>query len=237
LLAAFALSAAVYTIYRYRVAQLLKLERVRTRIATDLHDDIGSSLSQIAILSEVVRQKVGANGVSEPLNLIANTSREMVDSMSDIVWAVNPNKDHLSDLVQRMRRFAEDVLDAKEIACKFDLSELSKDVALSADIRREVYLMFKESVNNLVKHSGATRAEFEIKIEHGNLFVAITDDGRGFEVAAKLNGGENGFGGNGLPNMRRRAANLGGSFEIESAPEKGARIVLKIPVNKKIFTT
>jgi hypothetical protein len=97
-----------FALYRYRVARLLDLERVRTRIATDLHDDIGSSLSQIAIMSEVVRQKVGAENkaVIHPLSVIAGTSRELVDSMADIVWAVNPKRDHLIDLTQRMRQFA-----------------------------------------------------------------------------------------------------------------------------------
>lgn len=226
----------IYAFYRYRVAQLVRLERVRTRIATDLHDDIGSSLSQIAILSEVVKQKIGANGVSEPLNLIATTSREMVDSMSDIVWAVNPNRDHLSDLIHRMRRFAEDVLNAKDISYKFDLPENLKDIVLGADIRREVYLMFKESITNLVKHSGAKHVEIGIKIENSNLIVAIRDDGRGFEVTQRLNGADYDFGGNGLPNMSRRAENLDGSFEIESAPEKGTSITMKIPVGKKMFS-
>ncbi|HEX9962460.1 MAG TPA: two-component regulator propeller domain-containing protein, partial [Pyrinomonadaceae bacterium] len=113
LLAAFAVSFLIYALYRYRIAQVIKLERVRTRIATDLHDDIGSSLSKIAILSEVVRQKNGSNaektGRSEPLEIIANTSREMVDSMSDIVWAINPERDRLSDLIQRMRHFTEEL--------------------------------------------------------------------------------------------------------------------------------
>lgn len=106
-IAAIVISAAIYSLYSYRVRQIIKLERVRTRIATDLHDDIGSSLSKIAILSEVVRRNPKA---SEPLEIIADTSREMVDSMSDIVWAINPERDNLSDLIQRIRRFAEDVL-------------------------------------------------------------------------------------------------------------------------------
>src|SRR5262245_52223437 len=106
-----------YTVYRYRVSQLLKLERMRTRIATDLHDDIGSSLSQIAILSEVSRQRLGEeqNGVGESLAQIANTSRDLVDSMGDIVWAINPRRDRVSDLTQRMREFAGDVFTAREI--------------------------------------------------------------------------------------------------------------------------
>jgi len=145
LLAALAVSALVYAIYRYRINQIIKLERVRTRIATDLHDDIGSSLSKIAILSEVVRQKNGASGDRsgfEPLEIIADTSREMVDSMSDIVWAINPERDHLSDLVQRMRHFAEEMLDAAGIEYEFTDAESLKDITLGTDLRREVYLIF-----------------------------------------------------------------------------------------------
>jgi len=89
---------------------MIELERVRTRIAADLHDDIGSGLSRIAILSEVARRQVSADTpVGEPLSVIAGASRDLVDSMSDIVWAINPNKDQLRDLVQRMRRFASDL--------------------------------------------------------------------------------------------------------------------------------
>lgn len=234
LLAALIVSALIYVIYRYRIAQIIKLERVRTRIATDLHDDIGSSLSQIAILSEVVRQKVGAGAANEPLNLIANTSREMVDSMSDIVWAINPNKDHLSDLIQRMRRYAEDVLDAQgDIVYRFYLSENAKDVALGADIRREVYLIFKECLNNLIKYSGATEVDLSVKAENNSLIVAVKDNGKGFDADEKLNGNSNGFGGNGLPNMRRRAENLGGKFEIESAKGAGTSVAIKIPLTEK----
>lgn len=233
-LAALAISGIVYALYRYRLRRLLELERVRTRIATDLHDDIGSSLSQIAILSEVVRQKVGDNGANEPLNLIADTSREMVDSMSDIVWAINPHKDHLSDLVQRMRRFASDILDAKDISYRFHLAEKSADVTLGADIRREVYLMFKECLNNLVKYSGASEASLTIEVENHALVVLIKDNGKGFDAAEKLNGNHDGFGGNGLLNMRRRAENLGGTFEIESEKDAGTRITIRIPIVGKL---
>lgn len=223
------IGSAIYALYRYRVAQIIKLERVRTRIATDLHDDIGSSLSQIAILSEVVRQKVGGNGASEPLNLIADTSREMVDSMSDIVWAINPNKDHLSDLVQRMRRFASDVLEASDIAYRFEAPESVRDIALGADVRREVYLMFKEAVNNLVKYSAASEAGIKIKIENGFLLVCVEDDGKGFDVETVASG----FGGNGLPNMRKRAANLSGKFEVASSHGKGTRVQFSVPLKHR----
>jgi ligand-binding sensor domain-containing protein/two-component sensor histidine kinase len=235
LFAAIVVSVIVYALYRFRLRRLLELERVRTRIATDLHDDIGSSLSQIAILSEVVRRKVGAGVANEPLNLIANTSREMVDSMSDIVWAINPQKDHLSDLVQRMRRFAEDILDAQDIAYRFHLSEKSGDIALGADIRREVYLIFKECLNNLVKYAAATEVSLSVVVETGALVVSVKDNGRGFDVEEKLNGKFDGFGGNGLINMRRRAENLGGTFEIDSQKGDGASVTIRIPVAGKFW--
>ncbi|HEX8564503.1 MAG TPA: triple tyrosine motif-containing protein [Pyrinomonadaceae bacterium] len=223
----------IYVLYRYRIEQVIKLERVRTRIATDLHDDIGSSLSKIAILSEVVRQKTKGNGASEPLEIIANTSREMVDSMSDIVWAINPERDSLIDLIHRMRRFAEDIFDAQDIDYRFIVPEHLKEISLGADIRRDVYLIFKECVNNLAKYSGAEEALIEVNIENHALVVRISDKGRGFEVSQAMNGKSNGFGGNGLSNMKRRTANLGGSFTIESQIGMGTTVVLSVPTSGK----
>jgi ligand-binding sensor domain-containing protein/two-component sensor histidine kinase len=235
LIAALAVSALVYTVYRYRVNQIIKLERVRTRIATDLHDDIGSSLSKIAILSEVVRQKNGKETAPggekfEPLRIIADTSREMVDSMSDIVWAINPEHDHLSDLVQRMRRFTEEILDAQDIEYQFSDAEDLKDITLGTDLRRDVYLIFKETINNLAKYSGASRAEVKIQIENNTLVIEVIDNGRGFDAAQVTVGGANGLGGNGLRNMKRRAAKLGGDFVIESQIAAGTKVTLSVPV-------
>jgi signal transduction histidine kinase/ligand-binding sensor domain-containing protein len=241
LLGAIAASAAIYALYRYRVKQIIYLERVRTRIATDLHDDIGSSLSKIAILSEVVRQKSSANGAeqrngtNEPLEIIANTSREMVDSMSDIVWAIDPERDHLSDLIQRMRRFTEELLDTQDIGYQFIVPEGLKDIALGADFRREIYLIFKETINNLAKHSGATETEITVRLENEALIIEVKDNGRGFEVVQKSNGKQNGFGGNGLRNMKKRAKKCGGDFRVDSETGGGTRVVLKIPVNKNYF--
>jgi ligand-binding sensor domain-containing protein/signal transduction histidine kinase len=241
LLAALTMSAAIYALYRYRVKQIIYLERVRTRIATDLHDDIGSSLSKIAILSEVVRQKSSANGAeqrngtNEPLEIIANTSREMVDSMSDIVWAINPERDHLSDLIQRMRHFTEELLDTQDIGYQFIVPEGLKDITLGADFRREIYLIFKETVNNLAKHSGATEAEIAVRLENEALIIEVKDNGRGFEVGQKSNGKQNGFGGNGLRNMKKRAKKCGGDFRIDSKIGGGTRVVLEIPVGKNYF--
>ena len=166
--------------------------------------------------------------------MIADTSREMVDSMSDIVWAINPNKDSLSDLTKRMRRFASDVMDAKDIAYRFHFSESMSNISLGADIRREVYLMFKECVNNLAKHSDATKADLSILIEGNNLCVCIKDNGKGFHVQIfDEHTTHEGFGGNGLFNLKRRAENLGGKFQVESEIGKGTEVLLKIPIKEK----
>lgn len=234
LLGALVAGGLIYAVARSRVARLVELERVRTRIATDLHDDIGSSLSQIAILSEVVSQRVPQDNapVIEPLSLIAGTSREMVDSMSDIVWAINPQRDHLSDLTQRMRRFASDILSARDIGFRFRAPDAEQDIRLGADLRREVYLIFKETVNNLVKHSECTEADLELRIVNGWLVLRVSDDGRGFDPNQPLtasNGNGASLGGHGLLSMRRRAVALGGTFEVKSEPGRGTTSTLKVP--------
>ena len=226
-------SGIVYTIFRYRLARAIELERVRTRIATDLHDDIGSSLSQIAILSEVVGQRVGKadSPVAQPLSMIAGTSREMVDAMSDIVWAINPKQDHLSDLSHRMRRFASDIISARDIRFRFQAPADGKDVRLSTDLRREVYLIFKETVNNMVKHSDCTIADLSFQIESHWLMLKVSDNGCGFDTSATDNGDHNGMGGHGLGSMRKRAEALGGTYEIESQKDQGTTVTLRVPVS------
>jgi two-component sensor histidine kinase len=225
--------ATAHLIYRYHTRRLIELERVRTRIATDLHDDIGASLSKIAILSEVAGQELSTAAQSpapNPLSEIAETSRECVDAMSDIVWAVNPQRDHLSDLTQRMRRFAEDLLDAKDIDFSIRSSLEERDVRLGADLRREVFLIFKECVNNLAKHSGCHKAALAFSIDGPLLVVSIADDGSGFKYDQPSHNGRAGMGGHGLLSMQRRAQAIGGSLKISSEPGKGTSVTLKVPL-------
>ncbi|MBA2602569.1 MAG: hypothetical protein H0U94_03185, partial [Acidobacteria bacterium] len=184
------LGVGAHALHRYRMRRLLELERVRTRIATDLHDDIGSSLSQIAILSEVVRQRVGDRGesVREPLSQITGASSELMDTMSDIVWAIDPRKDHLSDLTQRMRRFCSDVFTARHIAFEFHAPDAARDIELGADVRRQVFLIFKESVHNIVRHSSCTRAAITFSASRDHISLRITDNGTGFDTARQGEG-------------------------------------------------
>ena len=220
---------------RSRTERLAELERVRARIATDLHDDIGSSLTQIAILSEVAHQQAvsagdGANG-SDPISRIIGVSNELVDTMSDIVWAINPRKDHLSDLLQRMRRFASDVFTARQIAFQFRTPDIESNIELGANVCREVFLIFKESVNNAVKHSGCTRAEIEFHIDGEWLVLKIADNGNGFDSTLSVDNGlllKPSRGGNGIPSMRKRAQEMGGQFQIVSRIGEGTTATLRV---------
>jgi signal transduction histidine kinase/sugar lactone lactonase YvrE len=231
-LAALGLGLTAFAFYRSRVERIVELERMRTRIATDLHDDIGSSLSQIAILSEVSRRRVGheQSGVGESLAQIANTSRDLVDTMSDIVWAINPRRDRLSDLVQRMREFAGDVFTAREIEFSFRAPSDGQEIRLDADVRRQLYLIFKEAVNNAARHAQCAEAEIEFEVAQDRLLLRVRDNGRGFDPNGDASTGRNG---NGLASMRQRARALGGEIEITSQPNQGTAIKLDLPLDRR----
>jgi ligand-binding sensor domain-containing protein/signal transduction histidine kinase len=213
--------------HRFRLRRVIEMERVRTRIAADLHDDVGSGLSQIAILSGVARTQLDTDGAraSDSLTQIAGTAEELVDSMSDIVWAMNPGKDHLGDLVHRMRRFASDVFGAREIALDFRVDGLQPALKVTPDFRRHVYLLFKESVNNAAKHSGCGRVAVGIDVTDHQFLLQVRDHGRGFDPAAS---GE----GHGLETMSRRARELGGRLTIVSRPGEGTDLTAELPMKR-----
>ena len=226
-LAVMALGAVAFLLYRYRVQQLVAMERIRTRIATDLHDDIGSSLSQVSVLSEVIRCRISPDpAVSEPLTMIAGLSRDLVDSMNDIVWAINPRRDHLSDLTQRMRRFASDVFTAREIEFAFNAPDPRHNIKLGAEMRREVFLIFKESINNMIRHSHCSQADIEFLLKDGWLELKLRDNGQGLDVDKSNEG-------TGLASMRERAAKLGGALEISSHPGQGTVVKLRVPLARR----
>jgi signal transduction histidine kinase/ligand-binding sensor domain-containing protein len=213
---------------RAREERLAELEKVRARIATDLHDDIGASLTQIAVLSEVAQTKAMAgNGAAlEPLTRISDVSNQLVGTMSDIVWSINPAKDHLSDLTQRMRRFASDLLSPRNVGFSFVTPEASNEIVVSSNTRREVFLIFKESINNIVKHSSANNVRLELAIDGDELLFRITDDGSGFLEGEN----DSSIGGNGIASMRRRAALMGARLDIKSEQGAGTSITLHVPL-------
>jgi signal transduction histidine kinase/ligand-binding sensor domain-containing protein len=231
--------SALAALRKSKEERLAELERVRSRIARDLHDDVGSSLTQIALVSEVARQtRDGADASEEPLEFLVQTSNELVEAMSDIVWAINPGKDRFIDLTQRMRRFASETLTAAGIDLEFAAPESGTDAPLGANLRREIFLIFKEAINNIVKHAEAKRVEVEFSAGEGFLTLGLKDDGRGFEAARdRADFDWRARTGNGLASMRRRAAELGGAFEIESAIGAGTRIRLRIPLDINLEKT
>jgi signal transduction histidine kinase len=218
-----ALAMLLYSAHRYRLGRLLELERVRTRIASDLHDDIGASLSHISILSEVARRRAGeVDALQKPLAEIAGASRELLASMSDIVWSINPQRDRLRDLLQRMRRFATDVFTARNIEFQFHAPTVDLEGKLDPDMRRQVFLIFKESVNNILRHADCSQVEIQLAVEKTGMMLSVRDDGKGFDTAQPPAG-------NGLASMRQRAASLNGSLEITVDGDQGTHVTLRVP--------
>src|SRR5262249_22044645 len=152
--------------------------------------------------------------LTEWFSTIATTSRDTVDAMSDIVWAVNPKRDQLSDLAMRMRRFAEDIFAARNGEVRVGAPEGGRDLEGGAGLRREVFLIFKESINNMVRHSRCRSAEVELSVDRGWLVLRMSDDGRGFDSNETPEG-------NGLASMRHRATRLGGLLRVSSTWGQG----------------
>jgi signal transduction histidine kinase len=148
--------------------------------------------------------------------------------MSDIVWAINPEHDRMGNLVHRMRRFATDVLGGQGIALRFRSSVTDEDLKISAEVRRQLYLIFKESIHNVVRHSGAGRVEVALDGVKNGLTLTVTDDGEGFDAAAEHEG-------HGLRSMRRRAAAMGGLVELASSPGRGTTVTATASLERKTF--
>jgi signal transduction histidine kinase len=221
-----ALASALYAGHRFRIERALALERLRSQIATDLHDEIGSGLSQISILSGAAERLADGRDLRPLLFRIGEVSRELADSMSDIVWTIDPKQDHLGDLIYRMRRFADELLGGSNIA--FDLIvKGSSAISLDVAARREIFMIFKESLHNAARHSRCTLMHIEITSERGDLELCVMDDGKGF-VMDRLRGNSSG-----LQNMKKRAERLHGKLEICSQPGQGTSVRLTAPVFKR----
>jgi ligand-binding sensor domain-containing protein/signal transduction histidine kinase len=224
--------ALVFAAHRYRVTHMVNLERMRTAIATDLHDDIGASLSQIAILSEVARVGNGQGRAGEPLERIASLARELVDSMGDIVWSIRSEPHGMDSLVRRMREFALDLLASQSVDFELRAPQAGEDVQLSLQARRQLFLIFKECIHNVARHSHCTKVLAELKILDREITLNVQDNGRGLNPDERPPGWN---GGTGIPSMQRRAESLGGHVQITSAPGQGCTVSIHIPARHGVL--
>ena len=215
-----------YALYRYRIRQLLRLQNVRNSIATDLHDDIGSSLTNISILSELSSKNLSQPEKAQPfLQRISEEVQASSQAMDDIIWSVNSRNDSLQETMARMRRYAAELFDNSNIKCHLHLDENTGNKKLSMEQRRDVYLIYKEALNNIHKHAHAKNVWIDVTQNQNYLLMQLKDDGRGFSTDLITHR-------NGLNNLRSRVEKWRGKIKILSAENKGTAIEIKIPLKE-----
>jgi signal transduction histidine kinase len=205
------------------------IERERARIARDIHDDLGAQLTRITMMSESARGDLRNPGRADAeLEKIYDTARALTRSMDEIVWAVSPRHDTLEGLAMYLEKFAHDWLATAGIRCRLDLPLQFPDWHLTSEVRHNVFLAFKEALHNAVKHSGAPEVLIRLTVKEKSFELAVEDNGRGFAPGEKAKDIPSAQGraasGNGLENMRRRLAAIGGSCKIRSAPGAGTQV-------------
>jgi len=215
----------IYAIYRYRLNQILKLQQVRNRIAKDLHDEIGSSLSTISIYAKVVQQQLKNSGdKTQPLLAkISDNANQVQDAMNDIVWSINAKNDELESIVNRMREHAIQLFEAKNYALHFSFDDAINSIKLDMEQRKDFYLIYKEALNNIVKYAEGKNVWISLAESQNQVSLTIKDDGKGFDITPSSGNG------NGLHNMQSRARALKGKMEIISEKEMGTTVSLIFP--------
>jgi signal transduction histidine kinase len=209
--------------------QIRRLEREsavameRARIARDIHDELGASLTKIYKLAEMLDQPDDRQaGSSQHSKIILHTTRDTIQTMDEIVWAVNPKNDTLKEMADYLVFFTEDFLRPSGIACKLDVPLGLPDIPVTAEVRHNLFMVVKEALNNAVKHAAASQITFGLSYNDSTLKAAITDHGRGFRLEETAKAGD------GLENMRRRTLAIGGELSIKSAPGQGTTVQLRV---------
>jgi signal transduction histidine kinase len=217
--------------YKRRLAQLETqhaIERERLRISQDMHDDIGSILTRVSILSDVGQSETGGETAPKQFERIGSQVRAAVVALDEIVWATNPKDDNLPRFAEYVGRFADECFESTPVRCWQEMPTDLPKLPLRADVRHNVFLAVKEALNNVLKHSDATEVWLRLKLANATVSLEIEDNGRGFTPATAAPGG------NGLGNMKSRLGECGGCAEITSAPGHGAKIRLVFPLPKSV---
>ncbi len=223
-------SAGLYLLYRYRLRQFLRLQQTRDRIARDLHDDMGSYLSSISILSQTAHRSATKDPAKTQATLdrIGQTARQVMDSMGDIVWSINPDHDSMPKVIARMTDVAASLFADTGIDWQVTIAGGLEQLRLSAEYRRDFFLIYKEAVTNVARYAQASRVRVGLHREGNTVVMQVQDDGCGFDVANPAR--QNLSGGNGLRNMNNRAALLRGTLTIDSNRDTGTTVSLRFPV-------
>jgi signal transduction histidine kinase/ligand-binding sensor domain-containing protein len=218
------LLSVIYAFYRYRIRQLMQLQKVRNRIATDLHDEIGSNLTNISILSTLSTTHLSQPAqAKEFLQRISEEVTASSQALDDIIWSVNAGHDTLDETVSRMRRYAAELFDGAGINYELQLDPLLEEMKLDMEQRRDFYLIYKEGVNNILKHASASQVKIIVDIDKHRLTLHMTDNGKGFDL-------DRSTGRHGLSGMRDRTAKWKGKFEITSSQNIGTTIKISMPL-------
>jgi signal transduction histidine kinase len=200
-----------------------RMQHIRNKIAQDLHDDIGSTLSSISILSGLALEERNSGQALETMSEIKDSSIMLMERMDDIVWSINPRNDSLENLLVRIKHFATTLFEAREIDYTIRIQENIHEVKLPSDYRQHIYLVLKEAINNLVKYARATKADIGISFDRRVLVLSVRDNGLGFDANGQSTG-------NGIPGMRRRAELMNAELDLRSGPGEGTEISLKVTI-------
>ena len=216
--------SVLYAIYSYRKRQLDEKFQIRHKIASDLHDDVGSTLSSISIMSDILQSQVeNRTNAKEMIREIGFNARNMLESMDDIIWSVTPINDSFENLVARIQEYAVPLFESKDISFKFTVPHSILQMSIPIEKRHDLFLIAKETVNNLVKHSQCTEANIEFSASRAVLKMRISDNGKGFDTSRN-------FSRNGLKNMKYRSEKIGGKLTIHSEIDKGTIVMLVVRV-------
>jgi signal transduction histidine kinase len=208
------------------------VEKERSRIAKDIHDEFGASLTEITLLSEFAQEPTASpTQVHADMQKITAKARNLTQMMDEVVWAVSPQNDILEKFVTYTCSFAEEYMQTAKIACRLEVPEWLPEIILTAEVRHNLFLVVKEALNNIVKHAAASEARIQIALEANLLILTIRDDGRGFLQEAAMARDQIVSAGcqrDGLSNMRKRIESIAGRMELESLPGRGTRVELTI---------
>jgi signal transduction histidine kinase len=208
-----------------RLEQQNAIERERGRIAKDMHDELGSNLTRIMMLGQRVLEDVSQPGeLTVHAQKIVTSARATVQSLDEIVWAVNPNNDTLDELVGYLNQYASQFFEGTSIKYRLEMPRRPSRQMFPAEIRHNLFLTIKEALNNVLKHSQASEVRVGINETRGKLEIIVADNGRGFNQ----NEGGHARKGNGLENMRKRMIELGGESHLTSVPGKGTELKFTI---------